>query len=65
MNKLFYKSNEYLKNCDNLSLILTELDFAKNGIEFNGLGSFMKFFKTSLFTQPDKAKTNKYTKQYI
>lgn len=32
-NKLFCKSNEYYKNCINLSLILNELKLAKNGID--------------------------------
>jgi len=32
-NKLFCKSNEYYKNCVNLSLILNELKLAKNGID--------------------------------
>jgi hypothetical protein len=32
-NKLYCKSNEYYKNCINLSLILNELKLAKNGID--------------------------------
>lgn len=32
-NKIYYKSNEYYKNCVNLSLILNELKLAKNGID--------------------------------
>lgn len=32
-NKIYCKSNEYYKNCVNLSLILNELKLAKNGID--------------------------------
>jgi len=32
-NRVFCKSNEYYKNCVNLSLILNELKLAKNGID--------------------------------
>jgi hypothetical protein len=32
-NKMYFKSNEYYKNCVNLSLILNELKLAKNGID--------------------------------
>lgn len=32
-NKMYCKSNEYYKNCVNLSLILNELKLAKNGID--------------------------------
>lgn len=33
MHKNFYQTDEYVKNCENLSLILTELEAAKAGIE--------------------------------
>ena len=33
MHKNFYQTDEYIKNCENLSLILTELEAAKAGIE--------------------------------
>lgn len=33
MNKNFCQSDEYIKNCENTHLILTELELAKSGIE--------------------------------
>lgn len=33
MNKNFCQTDEYMKNCENISLILTELEAAKAGIE--------------------------------
>lgn len=33
MNKNFCQTDEYIKNCENISLILTELESAKAGIE--------------------------------
>jgi hypothetical protein len=33
MNKHFSQSDEYAKNCEELSLLLTELELAKNGVE--------------------------------
>ena len=33
MNKFYYNTDEYYKNCESISLILNELKFAKMGIE--------------------------------
>jgi phosphoglycerate-specific signal transduction histidine kinase len=33
MHKNFYHTDEYIKNCENISLLLTELEAAKTGIE--------------------------------
>lgn len=33
MNKNYAQNNEYLKNCENLNLIMTEMELAKMGIE--------------------------------
>ena len=33
MNKNFYQTVEYVKNCENVSLILTEMEHARGGIE--------------------------------
>jgi len=33
MNKNFHSSDEYIKNCENIQLILTEMEMARNGVE--------------------------------
>jgi len=33
MNKTFNETDEYIKNCENISLILSELELSKQGIE--------------------------------
>jgi hypothetical protein len=33
MHKNFYQSDEYIKNCENVELVLTEMEMARNGIE--------------------------------
>ena len=33
MNKLHNETDEYIKNCENIDLILSELELSKNGIE--------------------------------
>lgn len=33
MNKNFFQSDEYIKNCENANLVLNELENARNGIE--------------------------------
>ena len=32
-NKLYCKNDEYIKNCENIQLILNEMEYAKTGIE--------------------------------
>ena len=33
MNKNYSQTSEYIKNCENINLIITEMEFAKSGIE--------------------------------